>query len=511
MKQIKLLVITLILSYSAIIAQDTTRSQAFKDTRPWRQTYFKAKYPSYPLLAGYLLVTEANRGDPFAQHELGIRYLLGQGFPNDTVKAIYWIRKAADQNLAAAHYNYAILLYNAIGVPWNPFEAYSNFKKASDAGMPDAHFAVGINLIDNLVVNRNYTEAHKLFTRAANAGYEPAKKVLEQFKKQGLITKNDSSNKNISNEDFSSSTKLINPDWDLDFYDFENEIKKNESTEEIQQLLDKRSSELKIYFGLTEEDEKINLPDTSGLGILKFAADKGSPEAILITARGYETGTFFQKDQIIAASNYLRAFRLGSFKAAENLFKMVQEEKFINTLRDRISTSDPEAMYVLAGITALGFSNRITEQQALELLKNAVAKKHLPSMIELGLCYSSGTLVDKDIQQAIYYWNAAKKLGSIEASVRIAFTQIADSSVNINTSEQIEVLIHSSNGGSVLAQTLLAYCYEKGLGLKENKSIASRLYRQAAQRGNQTAYNSLKRMYDEIRPLDEEFLIYESD
>lgn len=238
----------ILLSFSLLNAQDTTRSQAFKDNRPWRQTYFKAKYPSYPLLAGYLLVTEANRGDPFAQHELGIRYLLGQGFPNDTVKAIYWIRKAADQNLAAARYNYAILLYNAIGLPWNPFEAYSNFKKAADSGMPDAHFAIGLFLIDNLVVNRNYTEAYKSFRIAADAGNEPAKKIIENFKKRGLISGIDSTkNKNI-NEEYNSTTKLINQGWDFDFYDFENEEKKNESSEEIRELLDKKASELKTSF-----------------------------------------------------------------------------------------------------------------------------------------------------------------------------------------------------------------------------------------------------------------------
>ena len=98
------LILVFILTAGLFAQQDTTISQAFKDSRPRRHIYFKAKYPSYSLLAGYLLVTEANRGDPFAQHELGLRYLTGQGFAPDTVKAIYWIRKAVDQNLPAARY-----------------------------------------------------------------------------------------------------------------------------------------------------------------------------------------------------------------------------------------------------------------------------------------------------------------------------------------------------------------------------------------------------------------------
>jgi len=49
----------------------------------------------------------------------------------------------------------------------------------------------------------------------------------------------------------------------------------------------------------------------------------------------------------------------------------------------------------LAGISALGFENQISDQQALEFLKKAVAKNHIPSMIEMGLLYSIGKLVSR--------------------------------------------------------------------------------------------------------------------
>ena len=66
---------------------------------------------------------------------------------------------------------------------------------------------------------------------------------------------------------------------------------------------------------------------------------------------------------------------------------------------------------VFAGITALGFTNIINNQQALDLLKSAVVKKHIPSMIEIGLCYSSGTLVEKNILATIRFHNFLKLLG----------------------------------------------------------------------------------------------------
>ncbi|MBI1937871.1 MAG: sel1 repeat family protein [Ignavibacteriales bacterium] len=506
----KKVILILFLAVSAIIAQDSTRSQVFRDSKIFKPSIFKAKYPSYSLLAGYLLVKEANRGDPFAQHELGIRYLIGQGFPADTVKAVYWIRRAVDHDLASARYNYAILLYNGIGVPWNPFEAYYNFKSAAQAGLPEAQFVYGITLTDNFAVNRNYGEAYKQISKAAKAKYKPAEEALVQFKKSGFIPPVETDTDDNSASIVDESPKLTNPDWNLDYYDFENS-KDDESEKKIEQLLNNKAKDLKRIFGLAELDEKININDTTGTGILKFAAENGSPEALLIIAQCYEKGYLFQKNLITSAVNYLNAYRLGSYKAGQRLFNLLQDEQFINLLQDKAKKNDTDAMYAWAGIAALGFNNRITNQQALDFLKSAVNKNHISSMIELGLCYSSGTLVEKNREKAFQYWEMAKNLGSREAQIRIAFTKLADSTNQNSYEENIKVLASAADEGSVLAQTFLGYCYEKGLGVTENKGTAAHYYRYAAQRGNQTANESMKRMYDEIRPLEDEYQIYEAE
>ncbi|MEW6702054.1 MAG: tetratricopeptide repeat protein, partial [Bacteroidota bacterium] len=498
----------------SIYSQDTTRSQAFKDNAPPKYPIMKAKYPSYSLIASYVLVTEANRNDPFAQHELGIRYLLGNGFPADTVKAIYWIRKAVDQNLPSARFNYGIMLYNGIGVPWNPFEAYLNFKSAANAGLPEAQFAVGLLYTDNLVLNKNLNEAYKYFKISADAGNEHAKDALKQLLKSGFIPVKDSVSKNDlqnSGKRVDETAQLFNPNWDLDFYDFEQKTKKEKDDNLIANVLNKKSSELKIYLGLDNLSAELMPRDTSGVGLLRFAAESGSPEALLIIGRAYEEGMLFEKDLILAAVNYLRAYRLGSFKAGEYLFRMLQSKELFNILKGKISNGDADAMYVWAAVSALGFDNQISNQQALDFLKKAVEKKHIPSMIELGLLYLSGTQVEKSREKAIQYWTAAKNFGSKEAAVRMAMSDLFDSTAVKNISSSIKTLQDIANEGSILAQTALAYCYEKGIGVKENKGIAIRLYRYAAQRGNETAYKSLKRMYDEIRPPNDEFKIYEQD
>lgn len=189
----------------------------------------------------------------------------------------------------------------------------------------------------------------------------------------------------------------------------------------------------------------------------------------------------------------------------------MQSEDFSKILKEKVVKGESSAMYVWAGITAIGYNNQISNSQALDFLNRAASNKHLPSLIELGLCYSSGSIVNKDFLKAIEYWNKAAEFGSREAEIRIAFANVADSINQKNIKDNINALHSSADEGSVLAQTFLGYCYEKGLGVTENRGIAARYYRHAAQRGNQTAANSLKRLYDEIRPLDEEFQIYNDE
>jgi len=492
---------------SAMNAQDTTRSQVFREDLPRRQHIIKAKYPSYSLIAGYILTSDANRGDPFAQHELGIRYLMGSGFPKDTVKAIYWIRKAVDQNLPAARFNYGILLYNGIGVPWNPFEAFQNFKAASDASLPESQFALGLMFTDNLAVNRDFGKAYQLFNVSANSKYEPAVQVLKQMLKSGFIPPNDSTFIPVAKRK-DEAAQVLNPNWELEYFDFEKEVK-DTTAAFVKEILGGNKNDLKKYLGLEKFDS--TKVDTSSSALLTFAADNGSPEALLLVAKNYELGISVTKDVGKAASYYLRANRLGSFKAGEALYRLVQDDRFIESLKSKVNKGDADAMYSWAAITALGFSNQLAVNQALDFLKKAVDKKHIPSMIELGLLYLNGTIVEKNKEKANYYLQMAKNLSSKEAEIRIAFAKILEKGNTDDFENEISLLQKLSSEGSVFAQTALAYCYEKGIGVNEDKAVAVKLYRGASQRGNQSASNSLKRLYDEIRPDDDTFKIFEND
>jgi len=154
-------------------------------------------------MSSYILQKKASEGDPFAQHELGLRYLLGKGFQADTQKAVVWMKKAVDRDLASAKYNYGILFLNGIGVGWNPFVSFENIKFAAESGMPEAQYVMGIFYTDDLIVTRNITLAKEWFTKSAGNNFDPAKSALQDLNNTSLIindeSKTDSTNRQTSN------------------------------------------------------------------------------------------------------------------------------------------------------------------------------------------------------------------------------------------------------------------------------------------------------------------------
>lgn len=510
-KIILTLLVSVFLLTGGITAQDSSKSLVIKNNQaPRKYPLIKPQYPSYPLISGYLLVKAANEGDPFAEHELGLRYLLGRGFPKDTSEAVRWIKKAVDKNLTVARFNYGIMLNTGTGTDWNPFEAFKNFKFAAEAGMAESQYAIGIFYTDNLVVNRDYNKAYSWIKEAADFGLDYAKETLKQLEESGLVTNYEKKPPPGVDQDqdifLADSSSLMPQNWQFDFIDFEGDtLTEEEQIASIRELLNKNKDELKNILGVSNESIFDKSKDTSSSELIKLAADNGSPEALFITGKSYQRGIGRERDSVLALSYYIRAFRLGSNKSAEAILSYIQSPSILNLLQKGIDKGNTDAMYAWAGLTAMGFDYRLSYEQALELLEKAAAQNHIPSIIEMGLAYYSGTLIEKDKDKAIEYWTQAAELGSREAKVRIAFTNILE---NEFEQKDITTLVAASDEGSVLAQTALGYCYENGLGVRTDKAAAAKYYRNAAIRGNKTAFTSLKNMYDQIRPNEEEFQIH---
>jgi uncharacterized protein len=511
-----LLMLILVLA-SRIVAQDSTKSLAFKKNRPNRNNpYFYQPDLSYQILQQFKLVQIANGGDPLAQHELGLRLLTGEGVAADTITAVYWINKAASQKLTSALYNYGIMLINGWGTEWNPFTAYENFLQAAEAGMSQAQYVIGVLHTDNLIVPRDWKKSYYWIKKAADGGYEPAKEVLVELSpkvspefKDSIDQNKYALSKDVFKKDDNDDSK-IQPSLGLVFIDFDTQ------SDSVTEITDKiLISDLK-NLNLSIVNDSLSIKNDSSLStfnndfkikLLKTLADAGCHEAQTILGKLYESGNFVTKNKLLAGEYFIRATILDSPRAAYLLWQLIREKDFYTILNEAIQTENPTAQFVWYGLQKLGYDNRLTEKDAIDLLQKAAAQNNVSAIIELGFNYYTGKYVNNDKQKGLDYWRSAENFNSPEAEVRIAAAKVFESNSSTELRSEISILEKYEKSGSVLAQFALGYCYENGIGLTKNLPDAVEKYRNSAQRGNQYAYQQLKRLYDNIRPSENIFKV----
>jgi uncharacterized protein len=456
----------------------------------------------------FMLVEKANSGDAPAMHELGISYLMGRNFTPDTVKAAYWIGRAAAKHLWTAEYNYSILLNNGWGVDWNPFEAFRLVKETAERHMTEAEYMYGLFCVEGLVIPADYPEAYRWISMAADSGYTPAKDILKEFAQRGLLSRmrrhapaepaGQGGGKN-------SSPALQNPALQPVILDV--------SEDTVAQPGDSVLVSEALRQGQTVADTAV--VDQEGLRFspekiakLGKQAEAGSPEALTLLGRIFQEGAGVPRDRVRAAACYVRAIRLDSPRSPYLLWKMLHDDdEFFAELKRKVDDGDPAAAFAWSGIVDFGFDNQLTQSQALGLLVSSAERKYTEAIVQLGICYYSGHWVRQDRERAMNLFFEAARLGSPEAKVRLNAIGIESSVNGANVSALVDSLRSASADGSLLAQSVLGYCYQTGRGVTRDVARAVDWYRQAWQRGSRTAAAALRKMYDDLRPTDKEYRI----
>jgi len=467
-------------------------SPVFKDRRPSDQIP-RAPESDYlqQIWDAFLTARKAEAGDKFAQHELGLRYIVGRGVERDTTKAAYWFERASEQGLIASKYNIAVLSLLGWGVPWNPFRAFSLDEECAATGMPEAEFMHAVFLTEGLVVPKDWNAAYEWDKKAADAGYQPAIDALPEFEER-------TSKKSDAKSPLAGFTD-IGPDT------------ASSAVAGTRLLKDvfHGATELRTALGMSKLTEDSSKVDSAGLSIVRRAARFGSPEALTVLGRCYEKGIEVPVDSITGAAYFVRAIRLESPKALDLMLALLQKPSFIASLKQHTEKGSPVALFVTAGLAGLGIESGVNEQKAAQLLRKSAEESYVPAMVELGLWHYSGRTVPEDRKKARELWYQAAAEGSIEASIRLAVTTLRDSTDTQAHSAQVGLLRGASEEGSLLAEVALGYCYEEGISVRKDMGEASRYYRSAASRGSRDAYRALTRMYDAIRPNDSAFKIPE--
>lgn len=110
----------------------------------------------------------AERGDPFAQTMLGVRWATGRDIGIDPTEAVEWFRKAAEQGYACAQYNLGYMYFNGQGVIKDFREAANWYRKAAEQGYVNAQMNLGNMYALGKGVPQDMSEAYFWLTLAAS-------------------------------------------------------------------------------------------------------------------------------------------------------------------------------------------------------------------------------------------------------------------------------------------------------------------------------------------------------
>jgi len=113
-----------------------------------------------------LLLTQAERGDPEAQLEVGEMYVAGRDVPQNDVVAFAWYRQAAEAGVAAAQFNVGLMYSAGRGVPRDEAEAVTWYQKAAAQGLAEAQVNLGVIFAAGQVVVSDLVTAYIYFNHA---------------------------------------------------------------------------------------------------------------------------------------------------------------------------------------------------------------------------------------------------------------------------------------------------------------------------------------------------------
>jgi hypothetical protein len=461
---------------------------------------------TYQMWQTFQLTRQANAGDALAQHELGIRYLAGNGVPADTARGAYWTGRAAAQRVIPAQFNLGILLMNGWGVAWDPFAAFQLFERAAQSGMREAQYLLGSLYLDNLVVPRSLTSAYRWVSASADSGYEPARVLREELQPQ-VPGRGTDSTRGAAPGPAAQPRQTAAP-WAPVFLAFGPDTSREETEGEFFARVAR--SDHPAVRGLVEGLDSLGAVDAARRRLLRDAADAGSPEAVMALAWLALRPPGAGGDVLSAAEMLVRGVRLDAPHAGGRLWDLLGRADAAAAVVRGIRAGNPRAAYVAAMLQALGLHPPLLgayawlpEEDALGLLRASAAAGFPPAVLELGLCHYTGRWVRRDTDSALAVWTSPAGSGALEGVVRRTVAMLQEG--RGDPVVQRAVLEDAVGRGSVLAQVALATCEEQGIGGRMDAGAAARLYREAAVRGSQDAFRALRRMHDDRRPEEPRF------
>lgn len=140
----------------------------------------------------------------------------------------------------------------------------------------------------------------------------------------------------------------------------------------------------------------------------------------------------------------------------------------------------------VVGVVAMAADNVWTPSRPLLTAQN-----------NLGMMYSAGDGVPRDIGKAVAWFRRAAVAGSAEAQNNMATKYVLGDGVAQNTAEALRLYRIAAEKGDLTAQYNLGVVYTEGKFVPKDGAEAARWFRRAAERGSAQAQNNLAALHVE--------------
>lgn len=139
------------------------------------------------------LTKRAEAGDADAQDQLGVKYVTGNGVPQDFNKAFKWFQKAALQGHAVAQHNLAYMYGTGKGTPLDDNQAFEWYQKSALQGFSGSQYEIGERYLLGNGVPQDFVNAFNWLQKAALQGDAQAQWRVGAMYRNGRGVAKDSS------------------------------------------------------------------------------------------------------------------------------------------------------------------------------------------------------------------------------------------------------------------------------------------------------------------------------
>ncbi|MBE6696028.1 MAG: sel1 repeat family protein [Ruminococcaceae bacterium] len=366
----------------------------------------------------YRLRIAAVLGKPEAMTEIAMLYESGTHFPASIKTALFWYKRADENEEALAMSALAEIYFFGKGVEKNDAYAKYYLQRAMHRGRKNKKLASALSktkaetpsfvelldyskLIFELALDaeeRNELElAFNLFLMSAELGNVKAEYRTALYYSQGMGTER-------------------NEETAVNWYS---------------RAAEKGYADAVIALGNAYREGKgVPQNDNKCLQYYTQAAELGDARALYILADCYFNGEVAEQDIPRAVRLYQKS-ALKAYPAA--VIK-------INKIFDRFAQIFNEALEA---------QNAGDCERAVSLYESAADMGHRGSACNLGYCYQMGIGCKKDMRRAVYYYKAAAEDGSAAAKYNLGICYMQGGGVNVDFKRAKALLTESKDGGFV--------------------------------------------------------------